>query len=282
MSEKLVVEDIEPSDKEEVLELSSGIWEGHDYVPDVFDRWVEDGGFICGKLNGKIIALAKHTRQKNGVLWLEGLRVHPEFQGGGFAREMVEKQLDLIEDLDHTKVRFLTSGNKEPVKKLAAGKGFSIKQEYHYLRMDEEDLEKAEMPSVSKDIKKESNVEKVKKNVLSSEELEENAGQYMQHWTTYDLDEDLIEKEVKKDKCYSTGDGLAFFHHYEPYDSLSIPFINGSIEDMKDLFNLGLKWSIERDHDRYSIKTASERVVKAAEEVGMGYGDFKTVLLYER
>ena len=30
------------SDREDILEISRHIWEGHDYLPSVFDDWVKD------------------------------------------------------------------------------------------------------------------------------------------------------------------------------------------------------------------------------------------------
>ena len=86
--EKLVLSPVRQEDKEEVLALCENIWGGYDYIPYVFDEWVKEGGFYCGRLNGRIVALDKYTWQDNGILWLEGFRVHPDMQGKGIGSMM--------------------------------------------------------------------------------------------------------------------------------------------------------------------------------------------------
>ena len=86
MSQEFTLEKVKPSDKEEVLNLTKNIWEGNDYIPELFDKWVNEEGFYCGKLDDKIISLDKYTWQYNDVIWLEGLRVHPDYRGKGYTR----------------------------------------------------------------------------------------------------------------------------------------------------------------------------------------------------
>lgn len=108
-----------------------------------------EGEFICGRVKGEIVAVAKHTWQRNDVLWLEGLKVHPDHQGKRYARKIVEVQVEYIKEMDHSYVRFFTAADKEPVKKQAEGIGFYVKKEYEYLRFDEEEVEEMKVPVVS-------------------------------------------------------------------------------------------------------------------------------------
>ncbi len=39
------LEKVVKKDKEEIKALSAGIWEGNDYIPKVFDGWVNEEGF---------------------------------------------------------------------------------------------------------------------------------------------------------------------------------------------------------------------------------------------
>jgi len=292
MTPELEIRELEMSDKEEVIEMTSGIWDGRDYIPEYFDRWVEDGGFICGTVDGEIVALAKHTWHSEDVLWLEGLRVHPDHREKGYGRAVIEGQLDHINDnLDYRVARFLTSGGNTPVRKVVEDLGFKLKRAYDYVRLDDEDLEEME-PPLHKEIKRvqvEDRVKEVTEKVLSSEELDDNEGLYIEHWTAYPVDEDLIKDRLKNGYCYSvrdedTGeiDALMFMQVHDIYESLSVCFACGSQEGMKELFMFGLKHCLEEGYDRLRLKSASEKVIKAAKEVGFSHSDHHNcTLVYE-
>ncbi len=165
---RLRLEKVKPADREQVEELCSRIWNGHDYIPQVFDEWVREGGFYCGKIGDRIVALDKYTWHKNGVLWLEGLRVHPDFQGMGIGREMVELMWDLISGLPYSSLRFMTSeANVESIH-LAEKKGFRIMAEYHYLTLTEEELKEFEIKGDFTGVREEKDPEKAFEPVRST------------------------------------------------------------------------------------------------------------------
>lgn len=292
MAAKFTIESIDKTDKEEILKLTENIWEGHDYIPDLIDEWIEEGGFICGKVNGKIVALAKHTEQDEGVFWLEGLRVHPQYQGKGYGRKMIEGQIELLEEKGYRTLRFLTGDDRTPVKKVASEKGFEVKQSYRYLYLEEDDLSEieCELEPYEYDMDEvinEDRVRKVKDFVFSSEEYEEYKQEYLASWTCMRMDEDLIEREIERDNCFTIRedgkiDSLSFFYYYEPHESLSIPFISGSEEGIKQLIDYGLLKSIKEDRARYSIKTGSDWIASLAEERGLKRSDNGDVLLFEK
>ncbi len=289
MASELKIREVERSDKEEIMELASHIWDGRDYIPDYFDRWFEEGGFICGKSGGKIIALAKHTWHRDDVLWLEGLRVHPDHQGQGYGRKMIEGQIDFIEDLDYSVARFLTSGDNTPVIKVAEDIGFELKKKYEYLRLKEKDMERVHTSSEKSEMEAsvEKDVDDVIEFVQGSPEFEENAGLYIEHWIGYPLDESLIKDRVEKGRCFSIRDGkdidsLIFLEVEENYGSLSAAFTCGTVEGIKGLFRFGTERCIRNGHDRFRLKTASDKVVEAAKEIGFTHSDkYRYNLVYE-
>jgi GNAT superfamily N-acetyltransferase len=77
-----------PSDREDLIEVSRGIWDGHDYLPRIVDRWIaEDWFFVC-EYQRRVIACLKLSLFPDNVLWFEGLRVHRKYQGKGIAKLM--------------------------------------------------------------------------------------------------------------------------------------------------------------------------------------------------
>jgi len=72
-----------PRDTADVMEFTKLIWDGHDYVPYVWNHWLKDphGILAVAEYGGHAIGLAKVTLLAPGQWWLEGFRVNPKYQG---------------------------------------------------------------------------------------------------------------------------------------------------------------------------------------------------------
>jgi GNAT superfamily N-acetyltransferase len=81
---------IRRDDRERLLAMTAGIWEGHDYLPKVFDRWLDEPGSYFGgmELDGRLVGCGRVLAFDERRGWLEGLRVDPEVHRRGLGREM--------------------------------------------------------------------------------------------------------------------------------------------------------------------------------------------------
>ena len=72
-----------PGDQADVFEFCKGIWEGDDYVPAVWEQWLNDrdGILAVAEYEGHVIGCTKVSRISKGQWWLEGFRVDPQYQG---------------------------------------------------------------------------------------------------------------------------------------------------------------------------------------------------------
>ncbi len=79
-------------DKARILEISSKIWEGNDFIEFVFDEWVKDqeGEFTLGEKDGVIVGFAKYTKHSDSVAWLEGIRVDENYANQGFGKAITQ------------------------------------------------------------------------------------------------------------------------------------------------------------------------------------------------
>ena len=70
-------------DHVDAAEFCKGIWEGGDYVPDVWPDWFNDpnGCLVTAEYKGHAIGCAKLSLIDEGQWWLEGVRVDPVQQG---------------------------------------------------------------------------------------------------------------------------------------------------------------------------------------------------------
>lgn len=82
-SHQVVCRPARASDHADVTEFCRGIWDGDDYVPDVWDDWLNDSNGLLGvaEANGHTIGCSKVTLLSKGQWWLEGFRVDPKYQG---------------------------------------------------------------------------------------------------------------------------------------------------------------------------------------------------------
>jgi len=88
VSHRLLVRPMTKADKPALLRISARIWEGHDYVPLFFDRWVKEGGFWAAELRRRLVGYGKATQLSPGEWWLEGLRVDPGCRKQGVGKEL--------------------------------------------------------------------------------------------------------------------------------------------------------------------------------------------------
>ena len=80
---QLVCRPAQERDQAEVIEFCKGIWDGGDYVPEVWQEWLSEsqGLLAVVETDGHVIGCSKITWMSEGQWWLEGFRVDPKYQG---------------------------------------------------------------------------------------------------------------------------------------------------------------------------------------------------------
>lgn len=76
------------SDLAGIREISDLTWGGDDYLGRIAEEWINDGNFYLAEYKGKIVGTAKMTLFPEKVVWLEGLRVHPDYLKHGFGKQL--------------------------------------------------------------------------------------------------------------------------------------------------------------------------------------------------
>jgi N-acetylglutamate synthase-like GNAT family acetyltransferase len=116
------------SDREDIMEISRHIWEGHDYLSSVVDQWLRDprSHFYGVEVEGHVVAVGNIRLVEDGRTgWMEGLRVHPEYRGRGFANDITRHIVRKAECLGVQRLRYTTSDENVASLKLAKMAGFS-------------------------------------------------------------------------------------------------------------------------------------------------------------
>ncbi|MDK2372785.1 MAG: GNAT family N-acetyltransferase [Candidatus Korarchaeota archaeon] len=125
-----------------VKEIARLTWEGHDYLPQVFDSWIEDGHFYVIEEDGEVVATAKLTLLPCDVGWMEGLRVHPSYRGRGLARRLHEFLISLGREMsargELKSLMYATYVKNEASIHLGESTGFKVVKKFHHLYKEPE------------------------------------------------------------------------------------------------------------------------------------------------
>lgn len=132
-----------PADKPDVLEFCKGIWGGEDYIPLVWDTWMNDPavGMYVAEYAGHAVGLACLTHLAPGQWWLEGLRVDPAHQGKKIASRLHERLVDDWLAHGDGVIRLWTGAERVKVHHLCQRLGFHKTQErsiYTAVPLDDE------------------------------------------------------------------------------------------------------------------------------------------------
>ena len=98
MTAPFTVRRMTPVDKPAMLAISSRIWEGTDYIPGVFDEWVQDteGEFAAVCIGDRLVGCGKLTFLTPRDAWLEGMRKDPQVKEKGMAEFLGRSFLDRL------------------------------------------------------------------------------------------------------------------------------------------------------------------------------------------
>ncbi|MDZ7689122.1 MAG: GNAT family N-acetyltransferase [Halobacteriales archaeon] len=101
------VRDARPDDVNRVADFASETWNGWDYVPDVWEDWLEEGVTLVAETDGRVVgAVHGVTGGRDGdEAWLEGLRVDEKYRREGVASKLVDVALERLGDEGASVVR---------------------------------------------------------------------------------------------------------------------------------------------------------------------------------
>ncbi|TMI23712.1 GNAT family N-acetyltransferase [Candidatus Bathyarchaeota archaeon] len=122
-------------DKAPILEICKNIWNGHDYLPGVWDDWLadKDGRLIVATVKGRTVGVAHASLQTPDVAWLEGVRVHEQYRGLGIAGKLNRALVEWARKRRARVARLCTGSSNIASKKHLAKIEFPLLQTFHRL-----------------------------------------------------------------------------------------------------------------------------------------------------
>tara|TARA_B100001013_G_scaffold18628_2_gene10547 strand:+ start:4765 stop:5643 length:879 start_codon:yes stop_codon:yes gene_type:complete len=129
-------------DKSEISELCKNIWNGNDYLPVVWNDWINNSNssFIIADLENEIVAVY-HVYSFNSEIWLESLRVKEQYRHQGIANYLIKDLITTVQSKQIDNIRLATS--IENTKSISLFKNLNFNESHYcqYMYIDYNDIE---------------------------------------------------------------------------------------------------------------------------------------------
>jgi len=198
----LKIKKITKADRKRVLEISAKIWEGDDYLPEVFDEWVIDKKSLFVGLwqNDILVAFGRMKYLTPTDVWLEGLRKDQDLKIKGVGEKLARYCLqELSKKKNLSSIRFSTYFDNVPSIKLNEKFGF---EKVLTLSLKYLNIKKRKIKNISPCIKKACDFQKIQSFVEKSEFLKRSRNFISKGWVIYPYSRDLLKQFFFENKIF--------------------------------------------------------------------------------
>ena len=117
----------QPEDKSAIVSFCENTFSWGDYIADAWDRWIEDpdGKIFVGLVDTQPVAMVHVALLEKGVVWMEGMRVHPDFRRHGIGTAIDVAGRSYAREHGHPIAHLATSINNIPAQKALDVQGYT-------------------------------------------------------------------------------------------------------------------------------------------------------------
>jgi N-acetylglutamate synthase-like GNAT family acetyltransferase len=238
---EVTIRPVRATDRARVVELTRDVWNGHDYVPRVFDDWVSDAGaaFQAIELDGVVVGLQRLRPYSSGLIWYEGLRVASTHRRQGLARVMLRSAIAEAREQGFREMRLATAN--PAAAKLFEESGFERVQDDRWWKGRRvEGGESARIPDPSE-------AQKLWTAIASSPGIELWGGVTADFNCARDLNTDELARLAAAGMLRAGPGGRAIVGLREPWgDNLAVAFVAGAGGALRELL-LALRFEADAD-----------------------------------
>jgi N-acetylglutamate synthase-like GNAT family acetyltransferase len=210
-------------DTPDMLELTRHIWDGNDYLPQVWDEWLADPeGFLAvAEYNGQVVGIAMLEYQQQGEWYLAGLRVHPKMEGRGIASRLHEYMLDTWQR-SHRRGAIRLATYRPKVKHLCERTGFRLLCEFSFFVTTNLSEPVETFTPMAKD-----QIDQALALLYSSPVFDWHSRMYCHGWSWSSPQPKFIEQAREQGRTWMWREGLGVLVTGEDRDDdgISVPFI---------------------------------------------------------
>ena len=287
------------SDKEEVLRFCVNTFEWGDYIDQVWDFWYsdrngvlliaedDDESNIHRRKQSSVIAVSHASLCPNNKnVWLEGIRVHPNFRHKSVATQLLNTMISYGKERGAQEASAIVAGTNNASQLMMESNGFGIISKWSYYSIDR-------IPKRVDKVKLRSKVVTFEDtetvwNYLKRSEIYKSSGKtYFNSWRWYSLDLSVLEDFIKDEKVIVIGnypiEGLGIINK-DNNNGFQIVYLDASnLNVLEDLirFAVNLKHREDSTYDRIQIYSPQREYLSTVMEQ-IGSERSEQFLLYKR
>ncbi|GEM_PF-298489 len=224
-----------PADKEQVISFCSNTFDWGDYIDQVWDIWYNKSrqGRTEGKTkvskqslrNQSLLLVAEESKTRKDLrpiaisnvtlcpdsrsIWLEGLRVHPDFRRLKVATALINRMLEYGKSLGATEAYAIVAEDNRPSRQMMERNGFAAISRWTYYSVEpREVIAKVDRPDRAARHADKKDLRKIWLYLQHSEVFKLSAAKYVRAWHWYPLDLHTLKTLVASRQVLITGDPI--------------------------------------------------------------------------
>ena len=287
------------SDKEEVLRFCVNTFEWGDYLDQVWDLWYSDRNGVLlvaeddeeynihSKKWSSVIAVSHASLCPNNKnVWLEGIRVHPNFRRRSVATQLLNTMISYGKEQGAEEASAMVAGNNIASQLMMESNGFVVISKWSYYSINKipKRVDKVKLRSKFATFEETETV----RNYLRRSEVYKSSGKtYVNSWRWYSLDLSVLEDFIKHGKVLVIGndpiEGLGIINK-DNNNTFQIVYLDASNRNvLEDLirFSVNLIHPEDATYNRIQIYSPQTTYLSTVmEQVGSERSE--QFLLYKR
>ena len=287
------------SDKGEVLRFCVNTFEWGDYIDQVWDFWISDRNGVLlvaehdeeynlhGKKRSSVIAISHASLCPNNKnVWLEGIRVHPNFRHRYVATQLLNSMISYGKKQGAVEASAIVAGNNITSQLMMESNGFAIISKWSYYTINKIPKRVDKVKLRSKVVTSE-DTETVRNYLKRSEVYKSSGKTYVNSWRWYSLDLSVLENFIKHENVLVIGndpiEGIGIINKDSNNDFQIVYLDASNMSVLEDLikFAVNLIHREDRTYNRIQIFSPQTKYVSTVmEQVGSERPE--QFLLYKR
>jgi N-acetylglutamate synthase-like GNAT family acetyltransferase len=287
------------SDKGEVLRFCVNTFEWGDYIDQVWDFWISDRNGVLlvaehdeeynihGKKRSSVIAISHASLCPNNKnVWLEGIRVHPNFRHRYVATQLLNSMISYGKEQGADEASAIVAGKNITSQLMMESNGFAIISKWSYYNINKipKRVDKGKLRSK---VVTSEDTETVRNYLKRSAVYKSSGKTYVNSWRWYSLDLSVLENFIKHEKVLVIGndpiEGLGIINK-DSDNNFQIVYLDASnMSVLEELisFAVNLIHREDRTYNRIQIFSPQRKYVSTVmEQVGSERPE--QFLLYKR
>jgi ribosomal protein S18 acetylase RimI-like enzyme len=290
MIDKLVIRPAQQSDREAVFKFCEHAFDWGDYVPDVWDMWLNEqhSRVFTATLDNAPVGIMRVAIKKPGEAWFQAARTHPNHRRMGIATALAEACCEWARNNGAKTVRLSTDSDNYAAQEVLKKLGF--------IRISDFIIMKCERPRPQEAGKcrwaRKGDVERIWKFLAGSDVFKASAGLYTVLFIWMTLDKKDLDRFVTSGKaiihqCEDVVDGLILIDETvrDVWDNKPIQtsYIDGERRAISEMMKLVKTYASTDDFETvYAFACNTPSLVKALTEAGFSRDDQNTEFIYHK